>query len=273
MFSKVLGVLHIASLLLVIGCTDKSDDKNLGDNSFQIETVILKQNSEGCESNGSGNCAKIKIEFIELKNLPDLSAMEKINSKIQKELLRPIGRERGNKNFEVLMQNFIDEYNNFKKEFPEAQQEWEIERKAINNFNDDNILSCTFSEYSYLGGAHPNTFLTLTNFNLKSGEIINLSDVLVEGYRNELNNIAEPIFRKDKELTEDIDLTEAGFWFDDDKFSVSKNFTIGKDGLTFFYNNYEITAYAYGPTELFIPYKSIEKLIKPDGLLTGFIGK
>jgi hypothetical protein len=271
MFSKVLGVLHIASLLLFISCADKSDDQKLGDNSLQIETVILNQNSEGCENNDPGNCAKIKIEYIVLKTLPDLSAMEKINSSIQKELLRPIGRERGNKNFEVLMQNFIDEYNNFKKEFPEAQQEWEIERKAVNNFSDDNILSCTFSEYSYLGGAHPNTFLTLTNFNLKSGEIIDLPDILIDGYPDELNNIAEPIFRKEKELTVDINLTEAGFWFDDDKFSVSNNFAIGKDGLTFFYNSYEITAYAYGPTELFIPYKSIKKLIKPDGLLTGFI--
>lgn len=272
MFSKILGFLQIASLLLLISCADKSGDQNLGNNSLQIETVILQQNSEGCGNNGSGNCAKIKIEFIELKNLPNFAAMEKINSKIQKELLRPIGRERGNKSFEVLMQNFIDEYNNFKKEFPESQQEWEIERKAVNNFNDDNILSCTFSEYSYLGGAHPNTFLTLTNFNLKSGEIINLPDILIDEYLDELNNIAEPIFRKEKELTEDINLTEAGFWFDDDKFSVNNNFSISKDGLNFFYNNYEITAYAYGPTELFVPYKSIKKLIKPDGLLTGFIG-
>jgi hypothetical protein len=271
MFSKVLGFLIIASLLLLISCADKSGDQKLQSNSIQIETVILKQHSEGCENNGSGNCAKIKIEYIQLKNLPDLSAMEKINSKIQKELLRPIGREKNNTNFEELMQNFLDEYKNFKKEFPEAQQEWEIERKAVNNFNDDKILSCTFSEHSYLGGAHPNTFLTLTNFNLKSGEIINLPDILIDEYLDELNDIAEPIFRKEKELTAEENLTEAGFWFDDDKFRVNNNFTIGKDGLTFFYNSYEITAYAYGPTELFVRYKSIKKLIKLDGLLTGFI--
>ena len=271
MFSKILGFLQIASLLLLISCADKSGDQNLGNNSLQIETIILKQNSEGCGNNGSGNCAKIKIEYIVLKNLPDLSAMEKINSRIQKELLRPIGREKNNRNFEVLMKNFLDEYKNFKKEFPESQQEWEIERKAVNNFNDDNILSCTFSEYSYLGGAHPNTFLTLTNFNLKSGEIINLPDILIDEYLDELNDIVEPIFRKEKELTEDINLTEAGFWFNNDKFSVNNNFSIGKDGLKFVYNNYEITAYAYGPTELFIPYNSIKKLIKPDGLLAGFI--
>ena len=133
MFSKVLGFLKIASLLLLISCADKSGDQKFGGNSLQIETVILNQNSEGCENNSSGNCAKIKIEFIKLISLPDLSAMEKINSKNQKKLLRPIGREKNNRNFEKLMQNFLDEYKNFKKEFPESQQEWEIERKAVNN--------------------------------------------------------------------------------------------------------------------------------------------
>jgi hypothetical protein len=255
----------------LIGCNDKGDVRNLKNNSIQIETIKLKRDSGDCENSSSGNCAKINIEYIEIIDLPDLSMMEKINSQIQKELLRPIGREMNNKDFEELMQNFIDEYKNFKKEFPEAQQEWEIERKAENNFNDDNILSCTFSEYSYLGGAHPNTFLTFINFNLNTGEIIDLSDIFIAGFLTELNIIAERIFRKEKELTEDISLTKAGFWFDDDKFSVNTNFSIDKNGLSFFYNNYEITAYAYGPTELFIPYKLIKKLIKPDDLLAGFI--
>jgi len=272
MLSKVLGILQLSMILSIIGCTDKGDDQRLQDNSNRFETIILKQKSSGCETEGSGDCAKIKIEYIELKNLPDRSVMKKINLNIEKELLRPIGREKSNNNFDELMQNFIDEYKNFKKEFPESQQEWEIERKTENNFNDDNILSCTFSEYSYLGGAHPNTFLKFKSFNLNTGEIIELSDILIAGYLNELNNIGEAIFRKEKELKEDISLTEAGFWFDDDKFSVNKNFRIGKEGLYFFYNNYEITAYAYGSTELFIPYKSIKKLIKPDGLLAGLIG-
>jgi hypothetical protein len=271
MYSKVLGVLQLVSLLFLTGCVDKSTDIKLKDNSIQIESAMLKQQSGDCENAVSGNCAKIKIEYIELKKLPELSVMEKINSKIQRELLRPRGRERSNKNFKELMQNFIDEYKNFKRDFPESQQEWEIERKAYNNFNDDNILSCTFSEYSYLGGAHPNTFFTFTNFNLNSGDIIDLSDILIDGFLNELNNIVEPIFRKEKDLKEDINLTEAGFWFDDDKFSVNNNFGIGKGDSHFFYNNHEITAYANGSTELFIPYKSIKKLIKPDGLLGDLI--
>ena len=124
MFSKVLGVLQLVLLLILIGCADKGDDQISPDNSVQIESVILKQQSSDCENKGSGNCAKIKIEYIELKSLPDLSVMEKINSKILEELLRPIGREKSNNNFDELMQNFIDEYKNFKMEFPESQQEW-----------------------------------------------------------------------------------------------------------------------------------------------------
>jgi Protein of unknown function (DUF3298)/Deacetylase PdaC len=272
MFGREITFLYLTLLLLSVGCTDNAQNQELQGDSIQIESVILKQQSDDCENSGSGNCAKIKIEYIEVKNLPDPFVMERINSEIRKELLRPIGSEKSNNSFEKLMQNFLDEYKNFKKEFPEAQQEWAIEREAINNFSDDNILSCSFREYSYLGGAHPNSFLSFKNFNLKSGEVIKLSDVLIEGYQNELNNIAEPIFRKEKELTPEENLTQAGFWFDDDKFSLNSNFSISKDGLTFYYNSYEITAYAYGPTKLFIPYNSIEKLIKADGFLAGYAG-
>jgi len=54
-------------------------------------------------------------------------------------------------------------------------------------------------------------------------------------------------------------------------FSVNKNFTVDENGITFYYNSYEITAYSFGPTELFIPYNRINDLIIPEGLLGGFI--
>ena len=83
--------------------------------------------------------------------------------------------------------------------------------------------------------------------------------------------IGEEIFRQTNEIEPNKDLTEAGYWFDNNKFSVNKNFTVDENGMTFYYNNYEITAYAFGPTELFIPYNRINDLIKPEGLIGGFI--
>jgi len=39
----------------------------------------------------------------------------------------------------------------------------------------------------------------------------------------------------------------------------------------FYYNNYEITAYAFGPTELEIPYSKIRELIKENSIISIFI--
>ncbi len=92
-----------------------------------------------------------------------------------------------------------------------------------------------------------------TVLDLNSGNKVTLEDIFIAGYKPILNKIAEEEFRKLKELGEHEDLDEAGFWFDDNRFSINDNFAISDEGLTFYYNNYEITAYAYGPTELIIP--------------------
>jgi len=270
--SRIIQRIQLLLILSLFNCADTSEEYLTDNNSVKIKNIGLEKQTGDCEKNESENCATIKIDYIQIDYSENQLVQDSINAQIINELLQPIGIEKNNASFELLMQNFIDEYKNFKNEFPDSYQQWEFERKVTDRYIDKNILSCEFREYSNLGGAHPNSFLTFTNFNLNSAEIINLPDILIDDFLDELNNIAELIFRKEKELADDINLTEAGFWFEDEKFSVNNNFTIDEKGLTFYYNNYEIIAYAYGPTELFIPYKSIKKLIKPNGLLASFTG-
>jgi hypothetical protein len=123
----------------------------------------------------------------------------------------------------------------------------------------------------YLGGAHPNSYITFTVLDMKNGNKITLEDIFIAGYKPILNKVAEEEFKKLKELGAHDNLDEAGYWFDDNRFSINDNFAIGAEGLTFYYNNYEITAYAYGPTELIIPRTKISGLIKEGGILTEFM--
>ena len=239
--------------------------------NIEIKTHNLEKHTGDCEDGNSGNCAKIKLQYIEVVYPSNPLVQDKINSQIKSEMLTPIGSEKSNDDFEIMMQNFLDQYVEFKAEIPDAYQQWELERMIKDKYYDENILCCEFSEYSYLGGAHPNSFLRFSNFDLNSGNKINLSDILIEGYSEELNTIAEPIFRREKELTSEEDLTEAGFWFDDNKFQINNNFAITGEGLIFYYNSYEITAYAFGPTKIIIPYKEIRKLLKPNIYLQKFI--
>ena len=262
----------ILFLLFFLSC-GKSDEKKTIDSSSALtsQTYNLENQTGDCSTADLGNCAIIQIEYIEVFYNENPAIQEKINSRINNELLKPIGNEKSNKTFEDMMLGFLDEYRQFKKEFPKSEQHWKLERIASELFKGKNIYCIEVFEYSYLGGAHPNSYRKFINFDLSTGDELKLTDLLNEGFYKQLNIVGEEIFRQTNEIEPNKDLTEAGYWFDNNKFSVNNNFTIDEYGLTFYYNNYEITAYAFGPTELFIPFDSIRDLIKPDGLLGGFI--
>jgi hypothetical protein len=86
-----------------------------------------------------------------------------------------------------------------------------------------------------------------------------------------LIKIGEAEFRKLKELTKEADLGQAGFWFENNKFYLNDNFLITDSSLVFYYNNYEITAYAFGPTEIILPYSKIKSLIGQESILNNLI--
>jgi hypothetical protein len=262
----------ILFLLLLLSC-GKSDEKKSIERSSALnsQTYNLEKQTGDCSTEDLGNCAIIQIEYIEVFYNEIPAIQEKINSRINNELLKPISNEESNETFEDMMLGFLDEYKKFKKEFPKSEQHWKLERIASELFKGKNIYCIEVFEYSYLGGAHPNSYRKFINFDLSNGDELKLTDLLNDGFYQQLNIVGEEIFRQTNEIEPSKDLTEAGYWFDNNKFSVNNNFTIDEYGLTFYFNNYEITAYAFGPTELFIPYDRISDLIKPDGLLGGFI--
>jgi len=92
--------------------------------------------------------------------------------------------------------------------------------------------------------------------------------LFVDGYKDELNKIAEKYFRKERELKPDEDLEQAGFWFKENIFSVNENFAIAETGLDFFFNDYEVTSHAAGPTLIEIPYSELKSIIKPSGFIS-----
>lgn len=128
------------------------------------------------------------------------------------------------------------------------------------------IISIIKNEYDYSGGAHGNGFVGYYNFDINSGSILTLSDLLVPGTYEKVTAAGDKIFRQQTEIG-DGDLNEAGYWFEGGKFYLNENFLITETGLSFFYNSYEIAPYAGGPTELEIPYSAIQDCIKKDGPL------
>jgi hypothetical protein len=263
----ILPFLLLLSLVtLFYSCGGEEGKSSLSEN-LTYEMIKYYKVSAGCDSGKSENCAEIKIEFPKITFPVNKIVEEKINNSITELFSQDIFGSTESVDFEVLMNGFIQDYELFKEEFPDASQSWAVERSGEVKLNKANIFSIDYIEYAFTGGAHPNTFVSFKNFNLTSGEEITLDELFTFEKQQELTAIAEQEFRKLKQLGPKDDLGIAGFWFENNKFSLNDNLLIADIGLLFYYNNYEITAYAFGPTEIEIPYAKIKMLVDEKSIL------
>jgi hypothetical protein len=266
MKSIIYIILALSAIAILFSCGSQPP----AENSLKLELVTYQKQSDGCDGVRDDNCAKIKIEFPQITSFENGIVTEKINKSISELFSRDILGGTKSNDFETVMSAFIEEYNSIITEFPDTYQSWFIERTGEVKLNKGNIFSVDFMEYSYTGGAHPNTYVEFKNFNLTNGEEIRLDEIIQRDKQKELIKIGEEQFRKIKNLTADADLGEAGFWFENNEFYLNDNFLITDSSLIFYYNNYEITAYAFGPTELEISYSMINNLIDEKSIISDF---
>jgi hypothetical protein len=241
------------------------------ENNLKYELVTFQKQSEGCDTLRDDNCAKIKIEFPQITDFENETIKDKINNSIESLFSMNENFTSESIDINAEMESFITDYEDYISEFPDAFQSWIIERTGEVKLNKGNILSIDFMEYSYTGGAHPNTVVVFKNYNLSNGEEITLDEIISPDKQTELTKVGEAEFRKLKELTSEADLGQAGFWFENNEFYLNDNFLITDSSLVFYYNSYEITAYAFGPTELSIPFSKIKSFVEEKSLLNKLI--
>lgn len=258
---NVLSLLTVFFLLIVVsGCGDADYEKA----KIKFRMVKYEKQSEKCDSTG---CAKIILEYPEIKSSFTSTVKDSFDIFILNTLLGNYSQQRGNKSLDEMADYFLKDYEGTRSEFPDYGIPWEVNNIISVNYNANSIVSFQSEFDHFTGGAHGNSEKYFMNFNSLDGKKLNLSDLLVANYETELNRVAEKIFRMEKELSTEANLEEAGFWFKEGKFSLNENFGIKNDGLSFYFNSYEIAPYSMGPTEIKIPYAEIKNLIKEDGLL------
>lgn len=172
------------------------------------------------------------------------------------------------RNLNLAADSFINDYLKFKKEFPDNPAGYAWDQNFRIAYQDENFINFAYQSYVYTGGAHGLETIQYFNISKKGYQIIQLKDIFDKDERAQLNAIAEQIFRKQEGLKANDNLDS--YFFDEQKFSLNENFIITDKGLEFLYNPYEIKAYAYGRTILFIPYQDIQEIIKKDSILSKF---
>ena len=235
---------------------------------------VMKSTSRLYGSRETGG-ASIEYMFPQITGRTN-SAISGINNKIFHNIVNEYDTDDSGKKFKDFdseMNDFIERFRKFQKNhmFPSTYKPfWENSFYTTVVFNSDNIVVFENTDFRFEGGAHPNTFYSFYNFNVKNGRIISPADIFIKGYKTRLDKIGEKKFKEKYNIKEGESLESKGYFLKNKKFHLNDNFAIFAKGLLFKFNPYEIAAYVYGAPDVFIPYGELKGLLKTKSVISGF---
>ncbi len=148
-------------------------------------------------------------------------------------------------------------YQQFKRDFPEIDTQWYLDRKLDVVAEETDYLTLRFEESSFLGGAHPTQLIFFTSYDKKTGKHLYLKDLFTSNEIDMLKTLAKKQFLNQKGLKIGDDLEANGWFFPNGAFALSSNFCKTESTLILFYNRYDIGSYAAGATQLEIDLKNL----------------
>lgn len=233
----------ISILFLSRGPKENSQKKvetGLTSLSFELDSLVREKCSEE-------SCARIRLVWPVAKGGEFANS---INDHIRETVrnLMEYG-EKESSDLEAGAEVFLEEYLSFKSEFPESAGEWEIQVEGEVVYSSDQTLSIQFFQYTYLGGAHPNSRVYFLNLNPDEGKVLEKNQLILK--ETELLKLTEEKFRAFHEVAEGTSLEEDGrFFLPETGFFLASAMGFQEDKFKVIYIPYEIGPYAMGYTEL-----------------------
>lgn len=227
--------------------------------TFEMHRFLRE--SAGCEED-ENRCARIRAEYPVAESGP-----EKVRAFINDTIFHyvveslsvyAVSEEDILSDLDSIAGRFIDSYQQFAADTEGYSTPWEVETIGEVLFQSSKITSVALRNYSYTGGAHPNSYIYLLNFDRKRREMLQLDDLIEKP--DQLKELVEKKFRQYHQVEQEADLNEAGFFWDQSLF-LPANFAIEEKGLYLYYNSYEAAPYAVGPTEILISWDELEPIL------------
>jgi hypothetical protein len=251
-------------LALASGCFGQPAAPGVRYQTRHFEKIAL-----GCGEEKDKPCVTFHVDYPEFTVAPSEDVRRALNHDVQVMTNTNPENQEGTALIAPLSEQaarFIEKFDDRRSNFPDTQITYTVERKVSVVFENARVLSLKATGFEYMGGAHPNSFTMFHNIDLRTGQIIPLSEVVRPGSLPALNAAAEKALQEKKQIPDARTLEQAGYFVKN--ISLSDNYCIGENGLTFYFNSYDIAPNSMGPTEIFLPYSGIAALLnEASGLL------
>jgi len=164
-----------------------------------------------------------------------------------------------------LAQSFAKDARESESEIP-ADRQWASGLSYEIGRNDGRMFAVLFSNYTYTGGAHPNSHFEAFNFLLPGGERVELAELIT---RRGIERVSAMSIAQLKQKLggpdgmSDVDWIARGAGPNAKNF---RNFILKPAELVVHFDAYQVAAYAAGPQETRIPLARLKDVMRPDPL-------
>ena len=235
-----------AALLLATGCNLKtatySDEQSMPLSEGQADSLIMSVSIE-YPVKGAKEDVLAKFENGILNTAFD---MEEIPGDVEETALR-------------YEDNLKDEYfNEYEGTESVGIQSWEDRVNGYFSGRYKNFLSYMVEYYGFRGGAHGINTMTPVVFDKKTGNMVSEEAFFADGYKAPVAALIQAhlpeALEGDEEALKDI--------FEPDLIGPNGNYEITKDGVTWYYQPYDIAPYYLGVISVTVPWKELKPYVR-----------
>lgn len=262
---------HIAlSMMLLFFCISCKNNTKTGD-MLSFDTIRIDETHPQPSGKGNSNFScRVSIQFTYPSTYSDPDKLHKLQSvfidrmfSMQYAGLSPQQaadsfKTQYVKDFQC--EKFTDEDYNLEDETG-FQYYLYLENKIT--YNSDNVVSFLVENESFEGGAHGAHSVFGYVIDLNTGEYITEDSFAGINYKKNISDLIIKKIAEKREVSDPKQLEDIGYNSIGD-IVPNGNFTVDGEGITYYFNEYEIAAYFIGRTEVFIPYGELKSFIADD---------
>ncbi len=126
------------------------------------------------------------------------------------------------------------------------------------------VYRIDFNEYT--GGAHGIYMASFFNMDMETLTSIRLADLFVPDYELPLTDLLWNQLMADNNVATHEELEDLGYTSTGD-LTPTENFYLSEEGITFYYNVYEIAPYVMGPVKITLPFDAVRHLLNDNKLI------
>lgn len=225
----------------------------------RFETSRFEKTLPGCgdESKREEPCVSFRIVWPQAVSGGSEGARARINAAVLA-ALQPLEAPRG---FEAEADEWIRDYQRLRAEFPDSGITYFARRTAEVIFSSPALITIEIRTDEFHGGPEPVSARSFLNLSPATGLPVELESLLEEKGLKDLTRLAEWRFRQERRIPQDSSLSQAGFTFEGDVFSLPRQWGFSSRGLLLHYNAGEVAPPASGPTTLLAPWNELRGIV------------